>query len=86
MAEAGVQNFVVTSWQGFVFPAGTPRPIVNRLNEALRRVAGEQSFKDRVLQAGALAVTSTPEGMVERADKDRPLWQEAVRVSGARVE
>ena len=86
MAEAGVPNMVLTSWQGFIFPANTPRPIVDRLSGALRQVAGEQSFKDRVLQSGALAVTSTPEGMVERANKDRPLWQEAVRVSGARVE
>jgi tripartite-type tricarboxylate transporter receptor subunit TctC len=86
MAEAGVPNFVVTSWQGFVFPAGTPRAIVDRLGNALRGIAEDPAFKDRFLRAGALAVWSTPDGMRERAEKDRPLWQEAVRVSGARVE
>ena len=86
MAEAGVPNMVLTSWQGFVFPAGTPRAVVERLSGALRGIANEQAFKERVLNAGALAVWSSPEGMVERANRDRPLWQEAVRISGARVE
>ncbi|PWS37937.1 tripartite tricarboxylate transporter substrate binding protein [Falsiroseomonas bella] len=86
MAEAGVPNMVLTSWQGFVAPAGTPRAITERLGNALRQVANDEGFKDRVLRAGALAVWSSPDGMSERANQDRPLWQEAVRVSGARVE
>jgi tripartite-type tricarboxylate transporter receptor subunit TctC len=86
MAEAGLPNFVLTSWQGFVFPAGTPRAVIDRLNGALREIAGRQETKDRFLRVGALAEWSTPEQMTERADRDRPAWQEAVRISGARVE
>ena len=86
MAEAGVPNFVVSSWQGFVFPAGTPRAAIDRLNGALRRIAGEQAVKDRFLRVGALAAWTTPEEMTARAERERPMWQEAVRVSGARVE
>lgn len=86
MAEAGVPNFVVSSWQGFVFPAGTPRAAIDRLNGALRRIAGEQALKDRFLRVGAQAVWTTPEEMTARAERERPMWQEAVRVSGARVE
>jgi tripartite-type tricarboxylate transporter receptor subunit TctC len=86
MAEAGVPDFVLTSWQGFVFPAGTPRPIIARLSEALRRIVEDPAIKDRFLRTGALAVWSSPEDMVARADRERAPWQEAVRVSGARVE
>jgi tripartite-type tricarboxylate transporter receptor subunit TctC len=86
MAEAGVPDFVLTSWQGFVFPANTPRGVIDRLNATMRTVAGEPAFQDRVLRAGALAVWSTPEEMTARAERDRPAWREAVRVSGARVE
>ncbi|WP_431280562.1 Bug family tripartite tricarboxylate transporter substrate binding protein [Humitalea sp. 24SJ18S-53] len=86
MAQAGVPNFVVTSWQGFIFPARTPRPVVDRFNAALRQVAEEPAMKDRFLRAGAEAVWSTPEGMAERAAAERPMWQEAVRVSGAKVD
>ena len=34
MAEAGIKDFVVTSWAAFVLPAGTPRPIVDKLSGA----------------------------------------------------
>lgn len=86
MAEAGLPNFVLTSWQGFVFPTGTPRPVIDRLGEALRGIVAQQEVKDHFLRVGALAEWSTPEQMTERADRDRPAWQEAVRISGARVE
>ncbi|HWT08562.1 MAG TPA: tripartite tricarboxylate transporter substrate binding protein [Roseomonas sp.] len=86
MAEAGLPNFVLTSWQGFVFPAATPRAVIDRLGGALRQIVGQQEVKDHFLRVGALAEWSTPEQMTERANRDRPAWQEAVRISGARVE
>ncbi len=43
-------------------------------------------MKDRFLRVGAEAVWSSPEDMLARAQRERPLWQEAVRVSGARLE
>ncbi|PZW48154.1 tripartite-type tricarboxylate transporter receptor subunit TctC [Humitalea rosea] len=86
MGEAGVPDFVVTSWQGFVLPARTPAEIVSRLGEALHKVATDPAFKDRLLRTGAEAVWSTPQDMAARAARERPMWQEAVRISGARVE
>jgi tripartite-type tricarboxylate transporter receptor subunit TctC len=86
MAEAGIADFVISSWQGFVFPAGTPAPVVAKLGEALRRIVAEPALKDRFLRTGALAVWSTPEQMMERTRQERSMWQEAVRVSGARLE
>ena len=86
MAEAGLPNFVLTSWQGFVFPTGTPPAVIERLSGALRQIATQQDVKDQFLRVGALAEWSTPAQMTERADRDRPAWQEAVRISGARVE
>ena len=86
MAEAGVPDFVVTSWCAMAFPAGVPRPIVDRASTAIREVSSEQAFGDRVLRAGARAVWSTPEAVTERVARERPMWQEVVRVSGARLE
>jgi tripartite-type tricarboxylate transporter receptor subunit TctC len=86
MAEAGQPNFVVTSWQGFVFPARTPRPIVEKLNAALKTLAQDPAMQRRFLDTGAQIAWSTPEALFERAVRERPLWQEAVRISGARVE
>ncbi|HEY8612640.1 MAG TPA: tripartite tricarboxylate transporter substrate binding protein [Roseomonas sp.] len=86
MAEAGMPDFVVTSWAAFVMPAGTPRPIVDRLNGALRAIMEDESVKSRFQQVGAKAIWSTPEAVTERGHKERPMWQEAVRISGARAE
>jgi tripartite-type tricarboxylate transporter receptor subunit TctC len=86
MAEAGLPDFVVSSWQGFVFPAGTPRIAIERVNGALRRIVADPAVKERFLRVGAEAVWSTPEDMIARAQRERPMWQEAVRVSGARLE
>jgi tripartite-type tricarboxylate transporter receptor subunit TctC len=86
MAEAGLPDFVVTSWQTLFFPAGTPRAVVERLNAALRRISEEPATQRRFLDVGAEIAWSTPEGVRERVMRERPMWQEAVRLSGARVE
>ncbi len=86
MAEAGVPDFVVTSWAAFVAPAGTPRLIVDRLNAALREIARDSRIQGRFLQAGAKVLWSTPEDAMARGRNERPMWQEAVRISGARAE
>jgi tripartite-type tricarboxylate transporter receptor subunit TctC len=86
MVEAGVPDFVVTSWQGFVFPAGTPRPIVDKLNAALKTLAEDPAMQRRFLDTGAQIAWSTPEALAERAERERPMWQEAVRISGARAD
>lgn len=86
MAEAGVPNFVISSWQGFVFPTGTPAAVVSRVSEALRAIVAEDAFKDRFLRAGSLAVWTSAEEFKARAERERALWQDAVRISGARLD
>lgn len=86
MAQAGMDNFVVSSWQGFIFPNGTPRAIVDRISASLRQIVDDQAFKDRFLRAGALAVWTNADDLKARAERERPTWQEAVRISGARLE
>lgn len=86
MAEAGVPDFVVTSWCAMAFPAGVPRPIVERASAMIREISSEQAMQDRFLRTGARALWSTPEAVTERVARERPMWQEVVRVSGARLE
>jgi tripartite-type tricarboxylate transporter receptor subunit TctC len=86
MAEAGVPDFVVTSWQSFFFPPGTPPAIVQRLNAALKQISEEEAMRKRFLDVGAFMAWSAPEEATARAERERPMWREAVRISGARVE
>jgi len=86
MAEAGVPDFVVTSWAAMVAPAGTPRPILDKLNAALRQVTENEAVQKRAQQAGTRLLWSTPEQAAERGRRERPMWQDAVRLTGARAD
>ena len=86
MGEAGMADFVVTSWCTLVFPAGVPRPIVDRVNAAIRQVAAEPPVQARYQQVGARVLWSTPEDASAFAAKERPRWREVVQLTGARIE
>lgn len=86
MAEAGLKDFVVTSWAALVVPRDTPRPIIDKLSASIREIAAEPAMKERFLKAGAKILSSTPEQAKAHADKERALWKDVVRISGAKVE
>lgn len=86
MAEAGIPDFVVTSWCTLAFPSGVPRPIVDRLNTTIRQVAAEPSVQQRFQQVGAKVLWSTPEDAAAHAAKQRPMWRDLVQLTGARIE
>lgn len=83
MAEAGMPDFVVTSWAGWVVPKQTPRAIVDRLTDAQRQLAADQDLQQRFLTAGGRLLSSTPEEFAARVARERPMWREMVRLSGA---
>ena len=86
MAEAGMPEFVITSWSALVAPAATPRPVVDRLNGVLKTIAEDEGVQRRSLQAGTKLLWSTPEAATARGRSERPMWQEAVRITGARAD
>jgi tripartite-type tricarboxylate transporter receptor subunit TctC len=83
MGEAGMPDFVVTSWAGWVVPKRTPRAIVNRLADTQRQLAADPDLQQRFLTAGGRLVSSTPDEFAARAGRERPMWREMVRLSGA---
>jgi len=61
VAESGLPGFVMTSWWGMLAPAGTPRPIVTRLNTELTRILRLADVQKTFATLGVDAMTSTPE-------------------------
>lgn len=59
MAEAGMPDFVFTSWGALALPAATPVAIVERLSRAVQEVAREPGMQERFLAAGARFVTGS---------------------------
>ena len=83
MAEAGLKDFVVTSWAAFVVPAGTARPIIDKLSAAMKTIAADPDIQKRFQVAGARCISSTPEQAIAFAAKERAMWKEVVALSGA---
>ena len=61
MDEAGVKGFNLDAWAGLVAPAGTPAPVVNKLNTTLREVIDSPEVQARFKNVGFEGFSSTPE-------------------------
>ena len=85
-AEAGVKDFVLTSWGALVLPKGTPPAIVNKLSMAVQEIAADPALQQRFMNAGAKVVSSTPVQTHAFAASERIKWKEAVQVSGAKLD
>jgi tripartite-type tricarboxylate transporter receptor subunit TctC len=61
IAESGLPHYKYDSWFGILAPAGTPRPIVEKLSRDIARAIQMADVSERMLRQGALPVTGTPE-------------------------
>jgi len=86
MAEAGVKDFVITSWGAFVMPKGTPPAIANKVSAAIAEIARDPTVKDKYLQTGAILKATTPKETEVFAEQERVKWKEVVRLSGAKLD
>jgi tripartite-type tricarboxylate transporter receptor subunit TctC len=86
VAESGLPGFEAVLHYGIVAPAGTPRPIIEKLNAALRAAVLSDELKLRIAADGAEPLASTPEEYAADIDREETKWSEIVRSSGAKVE
>jgi tripartite-type tricarboxylate transporter receptor subunit TctC len=86
MEEAGVKDFVVTSWAAFVFPKGTPRPIIDKVAATMKTIAADEAVQKRFQVAGARCISSTMEDARAYAAREAAKWKDVVALSGAKVE
>jgi len=82
VAEAGLPDFEVTTWYGVLAPAGTPRPVVARLNGELAKILYSQDMKDKLNAIGTDPVTSTPEEFAAYLRQETAKWADVVRKAG----
>jgi tripartite-type tricarboxylate transporter receptor subunit TctC len=85
MIEAGVPDFQAMVWQGFSAPAGTPRPIIDRLNAAMRQALQAPEVTARFKELGAEPVGSTPEAFDALIRSELGAWADVVRRSGIKA-
>jgi tripartite-type tricarboxylate transporter receptor subunit TctC len=80
LAEAGVPGYEMDFWFGIVAPAGTPRPIVDRLAAEIAEVEKQPALRARLASFGNVEYeTGTPEAMAETLKTDLARWQQLLR-------
>lgn len=73
IAESGLADFKYESWFGLLAPAGTPRPVLEKISRDTAALLRSTELRDRIQQLGAIPVTNTPEQFdaIIRSDTDR---------------
>lgn len=74
MAEAGVPDFEVSDWHGVLAPAGTPRPVIERLNKEINAVLAEADVRERIEGLGAEVGGGSPEHLAKLIERELALW------------
>jgi tripartite-type tricarboxylate transporter receptor subunit TctC len=86
VAEAALPGYEAVLHYGIVAPAGTPRPIIEKLGAALRAALTSDEVRARIADDGAEPVGSTPEEYAADIDREETKWSAIVKLSGARAE
>ncbi len=82
VAEAGVPGYEVTSWNGLFAPVGTPAPIIDLLNKAVREIVAIPDVKQRYADLGIEAKASTPAELKDRLKADIAKWAAVIERAG----
>jgi tripartite-type tricarboxylate transporter receptor subunit TctC len=86
VAESGLPGFEAVLHYGIIAPAGTPRPIVDKLNAALRGALASDEVTNRLAVEGSEPMPTTPEEYAADIDREETLWSAIVKKSGAKAE
>lgn len=83
--EAGLPGYQVVVWNAMLAPKGTPEPVVNRLNEALRAALADPNVKSRLAELGAdlpSDVQATPAGLRAFLESEIARWTPVIKAAG----
>lgn len=82
----GFEDYEVSLWSGVLAPAGTPRPVIDRLNADIQAVMTSPQMVERMAGYGIQTTHSTPEAFAERIRVDTAKWARIIEQSGARAD
>ena len=82
IAEAGVPGYEATQWFGMLAPAGTPRPIIDRLNQEMVKLLKSPDVRDRLIADGADPAPTTPEEFGAYIKSETEKWTKVIKAAG----
>ena len=85
-AESGLPGFEATFYYGLLAPAGTPRPIIERLNKELRSIVESEEMTRRIVADGADPIAGTPEQYAANIVREEGKWAALIKKLGLKIE
>jgi tripartite-type tricarboxylate transporter receptor subunit TctC len=85
-AEAGFPDFLASTWNAILAPAGTPADVIEVLNKAIVKAVHEPSVRGRMADLSAEPVGSSPAELLSFMKQELQTWAPVVKASGARAE
>jgi tripartite-type tricarboxylate transporter receptor subunit TctC len=86
IAEGGLKGFEVNNWYGFFAPAGTPKEIVTRLHTETAKALAMADTKTRLLDAGIIGTSSTPEQFNAYIQAETRKWAKVIKDAGIKAD
>jgi tripartite-type tricarboxylate transporter receptor subunit TctC len=78
-AEQGLPGYKLTNNYRLFAPAGTPRPILDRMNAEINKIIQTPEGRESMLKFGLLATGSTPDELTEVIRRDMPIWGDVIK-------
>lgn len=86
LAESGLPGFEASAWDGILAPAGTPEPVIRKLNAAVRAALEDPEIVSALRSRGAVPVVGAPEDFVRHIAESTKKWAAVVQSSGAKID
>ena len=85
ISESGLPGFAADNWYGFLAPAKTPKPIIDRLNREMVKILQMPDVKEKLAATGAEVIANTPEQFAANIRTDVEKWRRMVRETSAKA-
>lgn len=86
VAESGLSGFEVVGWFGLFAPAGTPQPVITRLNGEIIKILNVPESRERLSGHGLIPGGGTPQGLAQFLRAEIAKWGKLIKETGIRVE
>ncbi|HZC54469.1 MAG TPA: tripartite tricarboxylate transporter substrate-binding protein, partial [Xanthobacteraceae bacterium] len=86
VTEAGVPGYSAPTWSGIIAPAGTPKPVIDKLNAASNKALQSDAFKARIAEIGDDVAGGSPEELGALMASDSKKWGEVIERAGIKLE